>query len=69
MPQKIAIIGGSGFIGTALTQYLHDHQPDAVITLLDIAPSSTFPDLYEQLDVCDPPAVAKALEGMDVVFI
>ncbi len=48
-PRKIALLGGSGFIGTRLTSNLLQAGHD--ITIGDIAPSTTYPDLRIDTDV------------------
>jgi len=48
-PRKIALLGGSGFIGTRLTSGLL--QSGHNVTIADIAPSTTYPDLRLDADV------------------
>ncbi len=48
-PRKIALLGGSGFIGTRLTSNLLQAGHD--VTIGDIAPSTTYPDLRIDTDV------------------
>lgn len=47
--QKIALLGGSGFIGTRLTSGLLQAGYD--VTIGDIAPSTSYPDIRVQADV------------------
>lgn len=62
----IAVIGGSGFIGTRLVSQLlaAGHQ----VRILDIAPSLAHPDLFKQCDVRDAIAVTHALTTCDCVI-
>lgn len=48
-PQKIALLGGSGFIGTRLSSDLLRSGHD--VTIGDIEPSTTYPDLRTHADV------------------
>jgi nucleoside-diphosphate-sugar epimerase len=48
---KIAITGGSGFIGTQLCKILKEQGHD--ITIMDIAPSAAFPQDRQDVDVRD----------------
>ncbi|EIM73271.1 UDP-glucose 4-epimerase [Nitritalea halalkaliphila LW7] len=57
----ITVIGGSGFIGTALCRSL---QAQAIpFQIVDKNPSTTFPDQTELADVRDPQALASACQG------
>lgn len=62
----IGIIGGSGFIGTALARAL-TLQGHAV-RLIDCAPSRTYPDLWTSADVRDLPALSAAVEGCTTLY-
>jgi nucleoside-diphosphate-sugar epimerase len=48
-PRKIALLGGSGFVGTRLTSDLL--QSGHNVTIADIEPSTTYPDLRLDADV------------------
>lgn len=63
---KIAIIGGSGFIGTRLVdRLLHaGHE----VRIADVAPSAAHPQLLVECDVRDPASVTEALRGCDVAY-
>lgn len=63
---KIAITGGSGFIGTQLCTLLKEQGHELVI--IDIAPSAAFPDARKDVDVRDANALTKALEGCEVIY-
>ncbi len=63
---KIAITGGSGFIGTQLCTLLK--QQGHEIKILDIAPSKTFPSEREDIDIRDLDALTKALKGIDAIY-
>ena len=62
---RIALIGGSGFIGTQLVAALQRAGHD--VRIFDKAPSAEFPNLVRLGDVRDRAAVRAALEGVDVV--
>jgi len=57
---NIAVIGGSGFIGTALVKSLLDngHQ----VTIIDRESSKIFPDLYRTCDICHQAVVTRTLK-------
>lgn len=65
---NIAVIGGSGFIGTSLVKNLisKGHR----VTIIDKEPSKTFPDLCMKGDVCHQAVVTRALNEAkpDVIF-
>ena len=61
---KVAVIGGSGFIGTRLVARLHGaHQ----VKILDKAGSAAFPELVTRVDVCDAAALDRELAGQEAV--
>jgi nucleoside-diphosphate-sugar epimerase len=64
--QQIAIIGGSGFIGTELVRQLvaAGHR----VRIGDIAPSKAHPRLREECDVRDLAQVISFIQGADVVY-
>ncbi len=61
----IAIIGGSGFVGTPLMSRLTKHGIPARI--IDKSPSKFFPDDVTVADVRDYPALVEALSGVDCI--
>ena len=63
---KIALVGGSGFIGTRLTQRLlaAGHE----IHIIDKVCSHFYPDLCVLADVRDQQALSAALQGCEVVI-
>ncbi len=63
---KIAITGGSGFIGDRLAQALHAAGHE--ILILDAKPSPSFPESYLEVDVCDKEALSRALTGVEAVY-
>ena len=63
---KIAITGGSGFIGSVLCTLLKEQGHD--ITILDIAPSKAFPEERADVDVRDLDALTKATIGFDAIY-
>ncbi len=65
------ITGGAGFIGTNLSERLvHDgHKVVVVDNLVSGVDPSRLPKeiTFHKLDICDTPALTKAMEGVDVV--
>jgi nucleoside-diphosphate-sugar epimerase len=63
---KIAITGGTGFIGTLLAESLlaDGHE----VLLLDIKPSEKHPQHSRQVDICDAYALSEAMQGVDVIY-
>lgn len=64
--QKIAIIGGSGFIGTKLVSLLlaQGYQ----VSILDIQKSQTYPDLWVACDIRQKKDLQKNLQHIDIVY-
>ncbi|HNS43638.1 MAG TPA: NAD(P)-dependent oxidoreductase [Alphaproteobacteria bacterium] len=65
-PHKIALIGGSGFIGTRLTSDLLRQGHD--VTIGDIAPSEAYPDLRVDADVRDLEQTIVAMTECDTII-
>lgn len=63
---KIAIIGGSGFIGTRLVRILLDGGHE--VSILDIAKSETYPDHWRECDVRKPDDLRECLRDVDTVY-
>lgn len=63
--QRIAVLGGSGFIGTKLVTRLLDQGHEVLI--YDLVESTTFPELCTLGDVRDGTALGKACVGCDVI--
>lgn len=62
---KILILGGSGFVGTRLTELLmKDHQ----VTIGDQVKSETYPELWKHCDVCVDDDLRKVMVGQDCVI-
>ena len=63
---KIAVIGGSGFIGTRLTERLLNagHQ----VKIIDIKKSEKYPELWLQADIRDKTSFSGLLRGSDAVY-
>ena len=62
----IGIIGGSGFIGTALARALSlEGRP---VRLIDHSPSRTYPDRWMSADVRDLPALSAAVAGCATLY-
>jgi len=64
---KIALIGGSGFVGTRLLDLLR--QDSYELQNIDKQPSHFFPDLTVIGDVKDKEKLTELLKGMDVVVL
>ena len=61
---KILILGGSGFVGTRLTELLlKDHQ----VTIGDLVESKAYPALWKKCDVCSDEDLQKILPGQDCI--
>jgi len=63
---KIAIIGGSGFIGTRLTKRLLESKQK--VKIIDKRKSDFYPELWEFADVRDYDSLVKTLKGCDVIY-
>lgn len=64
--KKVAIIGGSGFIGTRLCQRLTNDQVS--FTILDIQPSERFPQHAQHCDVTNADELTNAVAGADCII-
>lgn len=62
---KIAIIGGSGFIGTRLATILEERSVDFII--IDKEIGTTYPERTFVADVRDTKALKQGLQGIDIV--
>lgn len=62
----IAIIGGSGFIGTELTRQLLE--AGETVRIADKAKSATYPELRREADVRDAASLSAALAGSDALY-
>lgn len=61
---KILILGGSGFVGTRLTELLiKDHQ----VTIGDLAKSEFYPELWKHCDICVDDDLRAVMAGQDCV--
>lgn len=65
---NIAIIGGSGFVGTKLISNLKD-TPSLNLVNIDRQQSSTFPQLTKIANVLDKQKLNELLKGQDVVIL
>jgi nucleoside-diphosphate-sugar epimerase len=63
---RIAIIGGSGFIGTELTRQLLES--GRTVRILDKVQSLTYPELRRAADVRDLKTLVNTLDGCDVIY-
>lgn len=63
---KIALIGGSGFIGSVLARQLTAQGHE--IRILDRLPSPSYPAQTRIVDVTDRQALIDALEGVDIIY-
>ena len=62
----IGVIGGSGFIGSALVRALQ--QAGQEVRIIDRAPSQAYPDAWMEADVRDRDALREACYGCDVLY-
>jgi len=65
---KIAIIGGSGFVGTKLIELL-SQSTDLQLCNIDIRQSVRYPELTTIVSVLDTVALTTSVAGMDVVIL
>ncbi|GAA4168167.1 NAD-dependent epimerase/dehydratase family protein [Sphingobacterium ginsenosidimutans] len=65
---KIAIVGGSGFVGTKLIHLLKE-QAGVSILNLDKRQSNAFPNITILTDVLDKDSLVKHFKGVDVVVL
>lgn len=63
---RIAVTGGSGFIGTRLVEDLKEKGHDPII--LDIEASEAFPDSTHIVDVRDRDLLSESLKDVDAVY-
>ncbi|MBV6693119.1 NAD-dependent epimerase/dehydratase family protein [Serratia quinivorans] len=64
---KVAIIGGSGFIGSRLVKRLINRS-ELDIVIIDKRPSDSFPELHRYGDITEPHTLLPALRRCDVVI-
>ena len=62
---KIALLGGSGFIGT---EFIRQQQKHHDIRIGDIEKSNAYPDLWMDCDVRDKDALRTFCKGVDVII-
>jgi nucleoside-diphosphate-sugar epimerase len=68
---RVCITGGNGFIGTNLTQYLMDTEPDTEVILVDLVPPciELSPKVkYAYADIRNLKSLLNAFEGCDEVY-
>lgn len=67
---KIAVFGGSGFIGTALVNDLKREYegPEDKIIIFDTVPSAVHSNDYQYCDITDKRHVIDVLQGFDVIY-
>ncbi|WP_411753550.1 NAD-dependent epimerase/dehydratase family protein [Serratia sp. (in: enterobacteria)] len=65
--RKIAIIGGSGFIGSRLAKRLSARR-DLALKIIDVKQSQCFSQYYQYADVTQPESLRQALVGCDAVI-
>ena len=65
--RKYTIIGGSGFIGTRLCQYLTDQQIS--FEIIDLKPSQRFADETKIADIRDAEALRRTITGDTIVHL
>jgi len=64
--KKICVIGGSGFVGTRLTERLL--VAEHIVKIADKKKSKKYPSLWVFADVREPESLEKALTGSDIVI-
>jgi nucleoside-diphosphate-sugar epimerase len=65
---RIAIIGGSGFVGTRLIDLLKEN-PDQTLVNIDKHPSDKHKEITRIANVLDKQAISSQLKGVDVVVL
>lgn len=68
---RVAITGGTGFIGTNLTKYLMEHEPDTEVVLVDLVPPCIEVSKnvhYKYADIRNLRSLMSAFEGCDEVY-
>ena len=65
-PSPIAVLGGSGFIGTRITERLLELGRE--VRIGDLKPSNTFSNLYMHCDVRDAASMMGTLSGVDIII-
>lgn len=65
--EKISVIGGAGFIGTALCRLLS--RAERSFEIVDLVPSRAFPGHSRIADIRDMPALAATLSGQAIVHL
>lgn len=65
---KVAIIGGSGFVGTSLLESLK-HSAEFEFLNIDKIQSTSYPAITQIANVLDKVALASLLKGIDVVIL
>jgi nucleoside-diphosphate-sugar epimerase len=63
---KIAVIGGSGFIGTKLIELLVAGKHD--VKILDTKRSEKYPDMWVECDIRDIQSLKDNLQGIEVIY-
>lgn len=66
---KIALIGGSGFVGTRLIDLLGETPGQYQLSNIDLQPSHFFNDITTIGDVRDQEQMDRALKGVDIVVL
>lgn len=71
MSKKVCITGGAGFIGTNLTQYFAQHEPDTEVRVLDlVTPEVELSPKQKMIygDIRNLKCLISAFEGVDEVY-
>lgn len=66
---KIALIGGSGFVGTRLLDLLKEYPAEYTCKNIDLLPSHFFNDITRIGDVREQAQMDEALKGVDLVVL
>lgn len=64
---RVTLVGGSGFVGTAIAKRLAES--GVSFDILDIRPSAAFPDDFQKADVRDEATLTSVMRGQAIVHL